>query len=177
MLQNAYVPGNPSPNRMDAAVWVLTELLGSGNGLLDLYKEQAEAIKSRQSTTLNRQPGTPEQEFQRQANAQTEQARKTDFKTARVFGTPVNKVASSSASKPKVVESTPKCPNVRIRISRALPRLWRQRRYRREVRRVRFDSNTNGNIKATKQALAWHAKTSGTHILWIPWASIQCLML
>jgi hypothetical protein len=75
--------------------------------LLELYKEQYEKIKAGQQL---REPGTPEQEFQRQANAQMEQARKADFKISGVFGAPVNKVASSSASKPKVVASTPKCP-------------------------------------------------------------------
>jgi terminase large subunit-like protein len=117
----SYVPGNPSPNRMDAAVWVLTELLEGGNGLLDLMKEQAEAIKSRQSTTLNRDPGTPEEQFRVQASAQMEQAKKADFKIAGVFGAPVNKVASSSVPKPKVVASTPRCPkcqNVNVTRSR-----------------------------------------------------------
>jgi hypothetical protein len=41
---------------------------------------------------------------------------------------------------------------------------------------VRMESNSAGNIKATKNALAWHAETRGTHILWIPWGrAIRCL--
>jgi ribosomal protein L37AE/L43A len=93
--------------------------LTPGHGLLDLMKEQAEAIKTAQPTGLTREPGPPEQEFKRQADAQMEQAKKTVVKIAGVFGAPVNKVASSNISKPKVVVQTPRCPKCQnVNISR-----------------------------------------------------------
>jgi predicted phage terminase large subunit-like protein len=87
------------------------------HGLLELYREQYEKIKAGEKRS---EPGTPEQQFQIQADAQMEQARKADFKVAGVFGAQVNKVASSSAPKPKVVAQTPKCPKCgNVNISRA----------------------------------------------------------
>src|ERR1700694_1513627 len=55
------------------------------HGLLDLMKERAEAIKNASPAGLSREPGPPEQEFKRQADAQMEQAEKTDVKIAGVF--------------------------------------------------------------------------------------------
>jgi hypothetical protein len=88
------------------------------HGLLDLMKEKAEAIKTAQPSGLTREPGPPEQEFKRQADAQMEQAKKTDVKIAGVFGAQhVDKVGHSAMTKPAVVAQTsrsPKCQNVNI---------------------------------------------------------------
>jgi predicted RNA-binding Zn-ribbon protein involved in translation (DUF1610 family) len=90
------------------------------HGLLDLMKEQAEAIKSAQPAGLTREPGPPEQEFKRQADAQMEQAKKTDVKISSVFGAQhVNKVGHSAMTKPAVVAQTPRCPKCgNVNISR-----------------------------------------------------------
>ena len=37
----SYVPGNPSPNRMDAMVWAVTELIGGGYGVVSYYRDGA----------------------------------------------------------------------------------------------------------------------------------------
>jgi phage terminase large subunit-like protein len=42
----SWIPGNPSPNRMDALVWALTELmLHPAFGLFEYWKEEAEKVK------------------------------------------------------------------------------------------------------------------------------------
>ena len=40
-----WVPGDDSPNRLDAKVWAMTELSGGDNGWVDFAKQQAEGTK------------------------------------------------------------------------------------------------------------------------------------
>jgi hypothetical protein len=94
--------------------------LTPGHGLLDLYKEQADAIKNASSSGLTREPGPPAEEFKRQADAQMEQAKKTDDMIAGVFGAQhVDNVGHSAMTKPVVVAQTPRCPHCQnVNISR-----------------------------------------------------------
>lgn len=45
-----YIPGQPSPDRMDAMVWAVTELMDEGEhgGLIEYYRREAERIKGPQ---------------------------------------------------------------------------------------------------------------------------------
>ena len=111
-----------SPDRMDALVWTLWELSEGGqHGLIQMWREDSAKLKGAPAASLTRDPGTPEQQFQIQADAQMKQARDTDVKIAGVFGGQhMQKVTQSPMSKPLVVAQTPKCPNCgNVNISRA----------------------------------------------------------
>jgi hypothetical protein len=102
--QCSYVPGNPSPNRMDALVWAMTELcLEPEHGLIELWKQEAERIKGETSE----QP-----RMATEAEAQMQQATRTNPYAQRFFGDDVGmkKLVLPKVTKPVIVEPTPKCP-------------------------------------------------------------------
>lgn len=79
-------------------------------GLFDLWKEQAEQLRQPKRP---RELGTPEEEKQRQSEAQMAEARKSSGPVSRVFGENrgmITKVGISTMTKPLAVEQTPKCP-------------------------------------------------------------------
>lgn len=86
---------------------------GRSSGLFELWKQQAESQAQPKSPALGgREVGTPEEEAQRQSDAQMVEASKASSKVARVFGAPVeNKtgITASRMSKPMVTPQTPKC--------------------------------------------------------------------
>lgn len=106
----AVFPAVEHDDDVDAFTQLVNWRRRMGNGLFELWAQQAKEQRDKDGVKLDDPTKTPAERAQVQADAQMKQGIAYDDTISRTFGQTVNKVSMSGMAKPATNKETPKCP-------------------------------------------------------------------